>query len=64
VRELPELFDRAERVARRLEEAAQHGFSLSPASVEAIGLAEARRARWGNAALWVIALTLLGFFLF
>ena len=63
VRELPELFDRAERVARRLEEAAQHGFSLSPASVEAIGLAEARRARWGNAALWVIALTLLGFFL-
>ena len=62
-RELPDLFERAERIARRLEEASANGFALSPDSIEAIGLAEARRARWGNAALWVIALTLLGWLL-
>jgi ubiquinone biosynthesis protein len=52
---LPEMLQRAERLTERLEEATQQGFALSPASVEAIGRAEARRARWGNAALWVIA---------
>jgi len=52
---LPEMLDRAERLTQKLEDATKHGFALSPASVEAIGKAEARRARWGNAALWVIA---------
>jgi ubiquinone biosynthesis protein len=33
------------------------------ATIEAIGRAEARRARWGNAALWVIALVLAAKFL-
>ena len=56
---LPEMLDRAERLTQRLEDATKHGFALSPASVDAIGRAEARRARWGNAALWVIA-ALLG----
>jgi ubiquinone biosynthesis protein len=60
VRELPDLFERVERMARRLEEASAKGFMLAPESVEAIGLAEARRARWSNVALWIIALTMLG----
>jgi len=58
---LPEMLDRAERLTRKLEEATKHGFELSATSVEAIGKAEARRARWGNAALWAIAGLLLWF---
>ena len=56
---LPEMLDRAERLTRRVEESTRNGFELSAASVEAIGRAEARRARWGNAALWAIAALLL-----
>ncbi len=52
---MPDLVMRAERLVGELENAASTGFQLSPASIEAIGKAEARRARWGNAALWVIA---------
>ena len=52
---LPETVERTRAMADRLELSAQEGFTLSPASVEAIGKAEARRARWGNLALWVIA---------
>jgi ubiquinone biosynthesis protein len=58
---LPEMLDRAERLTRKLEDATKHGFELSAHSVEAIGKAEARRARWGNAALWAIAGLLLWF---
>ena len=56
---LPEMLDRVERFTRRLEETTRHGFELAPGSIEAIGRAEARRARWGNAALWAIAALLL-----
>ena len=52
---LPETVERTQAMADRLEQYAQEGFTLSPASIEAIGKAEARRARWGNVALWVIA---------
>jgi ubiquinone biosynthesis protein len=52
---LPELVMRGERLVGELEGATAGGFQLSPQSVEAIGKAEARRNRWGNAALWVIA---------
>jgi ubiquinone biosynthesis protein len=52
---LPDLVTRGERVLNDLDEAAAQGFRLSPESVEAIGRAEARRARWGNLALWAIA---------
>jgi ubiquinone biosynthesis protein len=56
---LPALLERGERALETLEAASEHGFRLSRDSTEAIGLAEARRARWGNAALWVIAALLL-----
>lgn len=52
--QLPLLVGRAERLAGRLEAATSEGFMLDPASIEAIGRAEARRNRWGNAALWVL----------
>jgi len=55
VGQLPGLLARGERLVETLEAAVQDGFALTPASVEAIGKAEARRARWGNLALWVIA---------
>ena len=52
---LPEWMNRAEQALSSIERGAEQGFSLSPRSIENIGKAEARRARWGNAALWVIA---------
>ena len=56
---LPALGDRAQAVALALEDAAARGFTLSPASIEVMQRAESRRARWGNAALWVIAVVLV-----
>ena len=40
-------------------DATRRGFSLAPESLEGIGRAEARRARWVAAALWVIAAVLV-----
>ncbi len=54
LRQLPELAEQAEATAHRLRD-----MVLDPKSVEAIGRAEAKRARWGNLALWVIALIAL-----
>ncbi|MFG1295239.1 2-polyprenylphenol 6-hydroxylase [Xanthobacter variabilis] len=61
--EVPALLTRTARVVEQLDEATRDGIHLSPASLEGIGRAEARRAFWGNAALWVIALALLGLWL-
>jgi ubiquinone biosynthesis protein len=52
---VPGLLTRAARVAEQLDEATREGITLSPETVAAIGAAEARRARWQTAALWVIA---------
>jgi len=60
---LPGLLTRTARVVEQLDEATRDGIRLSPSSLEGIGRAEARRAFWGNAALWVIALALLGLWL-
>jgi ubiquinone biosynthesis protein len=53
---LPEIALRSERVLEKLERAADQGFPLASESLEGIGRAEARRARWQAAALWVLAL--------
>jgi ubiquinone biosynthesis protein len=63
VNQLPEFIERTETLAGDLENFGRKGLDLSPATIEAIGQAEARRARWGNAALWVIALVLAAKFL-
>jgi len=55
----PALLTRAGRVVTQLDEATRDGLRLSPDTLEGIGKAEARRAFWGNAALWVIATALL-----
>jgi ubiquinone biosynthesis protein len=52
---MPDLVMRGERLVGELESATAAGFQLSPGSIDAIGKAEARRARWGNVALWLIA---------
>ena len=54
-RQLPFLVERGEQLARQFEDAAASGLPLSARSVEEIGKAEARRAAWGHAALWLIA---------
>ncbi len=56
---LPDFLGRLDSLARKLENATEHGFDLSARSLDGIGKAEARRARWGNLALWVIAAALL-----
>jgi ubiquinone biosynthesis protein len=53
--DLPDIAQRGERVLAKLEDAADHGFRLARDSLDGIGRAEARRARWQTAALWVIA---------
>ena len=56
---MPGLLTRAGRVVTQLDESTRNGLTLSPETLEGIGRAEARRAFWGNAALWVIAAALL-----
>ena len=63
VNQVPELIERTEALAGDLESFGRKGLELSPATIEAIGRAEARRARWGNAALWTIALILAAMYL-
>ncbi len=57
--DIPDFFDRAKSVLAHLDVATRSGFSLSSESLDGIGKAEARRARWGNMALWLIAAVLL-----
>jgi ubiquinone biosynthesis protein len=57
--ELPNLLEQAEQGAAAFAEMARTGIRLDPATVERIGTAEARNTRWGRAALWVGALSLL-----
>jgi ubiquinone biosynthesis protein len=52
---LPIMLDQGERLLAAFDKAGDSGFTLAAESVEAIGKAEARRARWGNLALVVIA---------
>jgi ubiquinone biosynthesis protein len=53
--DVPDLMMRTQYLAASLEEMTVRGFPLAPESVREIGKAEARRARWGHLALWVIA---------
>ena len=57
--DVPGLLTRTGRVISQMDEATRDGLRLSPDTLEGIGRAEARRAFWGNAALWVIAAALL-----
>ncbi|MEM7464734.1 MAG: AarF/UbiB family protein, partial [Pseudomonadota bacterium] len=58
---LPEIADRAEILASQLADMGESGIKLDPETVEAIGASKARRTKWGNRALVVIALIALFF---
>ncbi len=58
-RQAPELAARAERLSRALDAMAENGLRFDAATAETIGRAEARAARSGRWALWVIAAALL-----
>jgi ubiquinone biosynthesis protein len=57
--DLPELALRAERVLNQMEDVTARGVSLNRDSILAIGRAEAHGNRWGVAALWIIAASLM-----
>ncbi len=57
--DLPDILDRGEKLAHRLEEAVERGFPLAPESVRAIAEGEARGQRLGQAAMWLAALALV-----
>ncbi len=57
--DVPQLLGRSARVLEQLDGATRDGLQLSPSTLEGIGRAEAKRAFWGNLALWVIAGALL-----
>ena len=59
--ELFRLVHRAETLTQLLSDASEKGFPLDARSIENIGRAEARRNRWGNLALWIIAAVLVAF---
>jgi ubiquinone biosynthesis protein len=52
---LPLVLLRGENIVNQLEGMAENGFELSEGAIAKIGMAEARGARWGHIALWLIA---------
>ncbi|MVA98113.1 2-polyprenylphenol 6-hydroxylase [Nitratireductor sp. CAU 1489] len=58
-RQAPELAARTEKLSREIDSMAEHGLRFDDATAKAIGKAEARAARSGRIALWVIAATLV-----
>ncbi|MCX7303914.1 MAG: 2-polyprenylphenol 6-hydroxylase [Hyphomicrobiales bacterium] len=55
VRQAPELAHRAERLSREIDAMAEHGLRFDAETAREIGNAEAKAARWGRVALWIIA---------
>jgi ubiquinone biosynthesis protein len=58
--EVPELLSRGAALVEQVDAVTRDGLVLAPATVAAIGRAEAQRNRWTAAALWAIALLLAG----
>ncbi len=54
-RQAPDLAERAERLARDIDAMAANGLRFDAETAEAIGRSEARHARSGRLALWIIA---------
>jgi len=60
---LPAALLRTENIVLQLERMAEDGFELSEATIEKIGEAEARGARLGHFALWLIVAIMIFFLL-
>jgi ubiquinone biosynthesis protein len=58
-RQAPDIAARTERLSREIDAMAEHGLRFDAETAKAIGKAEARAARWGRAALWIIAASLV-----
>jgi len=52
---IPELLQRALRIAEQIDLATREGVTLVPATAAAMAEDERRRQRWGTIALWVVA---------
>ena len=57
--DLPGIIERLDQGATAFAEMGKNGLRLDSETIERIGAAEARQTRWGRAALWVGALSLL-----
>jgi ubiquinone biosynthesis protein len=57
---LPAIASRAVTVLEQLETMTRDGHMLSPETIEAMGRAEGRKARWQTVALWIIAAASIG----
>ncbi|MFD1744722.1 2-polyprenylphenol 6-hydroxylase [Rhizobium helianthi] len=55
----PEIAAKTEKFHQQLLHMTEHGVRFDDQTAEAIGKAEAKHSRWGRAALWVIAATLV-----
>ncbi|MGE6742241.1 2-polyprenylphenol 6-hydroxylase [Allorhizobium pseudoryzae] len=55
----PEIAAKTEKFHQQLLHMTEHGVRFDGETAEAIGKAEAKHSRWGRAALWVIAATLI-----
>jgi ubiquinone biosynthesis protein len=60
---LPAVLLRTENIVTQIENMAEDGFALSEAAMEQIGVAEARGARLGHFALWLIVVIMIFFLL-
>lgn len=60
---LPAIAARSVAALEQFEGMTREGLVLSPQTIAALGRQQARNRRWETGALWVIALTLLGFLL-
>ena len=53
---VPALAERTEQLVHDVGDMTENGMRLDPATIKAIGKAEAHESRWGRRALWVIAI--------
>ncbi len=61
---LPETLLRAENIVEQLEGMAEGGFELSEEAIDKIQAAHSRALRLGHMALWLMALAMIGYFIF
>ncbi len=64
IRNLPELAEKTEKLTREMADMSENGFRLAPETIERIGKAEARHARSGHFALWVLVILFAGWLIF
>jgi ubiquinone biosynthesis protein len=59
MRQGPELAERADRLAREMDDIIENGLRLERRTAELIAKSQARFTRWGRIALWIVAITMV-----